>query len=162
MRKFIALIAVTALVMPLSLRGQLKREAGASRANARRSCALQGTWRLEGMLANGKPWPFDSPHLKIVNATHFAVVAQLSDSVRSEADSTKKVPRLGSLTWADAGTYTLDGDDYVEHAEVIAERQAVGTDLHAKCEVIGKLWYDRFTIPGTTVRIEEHYRRISP
>ena len=65
-------------------------EAAESRAGATRSCALQGTWRLEALFANGKPWPFDSPHLKIVNATHFAVVAQHSDSVPSETDSTSK------------------------------------------------------------------------
>jgi len=37
---------------------------------------------------NGKPQPFDKPHLKIMNATHFAVVEQLSDSVLSATDST--------------------------------------------------------------------------
>ena len=56
---------------------------------------------------NGKPQPFGSPHLKIVNATHFAVVEQLSDSVRSETESTKNLARLSSLTWGATGDYSL-------------------------------------------------------
>jgi hypothetical protein len=113
---------------------------------------------------NGKPETFGSPHLKIVNETHFAVVEQLSDSIRSASDSTKYVVRPGSLTLGFAGRYSVDGDDYVEHVEVIAfsPRQLVGHDLHAKCEVKDNVWYHRFTVPGTTTSIEERYRRVLP
>lgn len=129
-----------------------------------RVCAIQGTWRLEDLIVNGQPAPFGSPHLKIVNETHFAVVEELSDSIRSASDSTKNVARPGSLTLGFAGRYSVDGDDYVEHVEVIAfnPSQLVGHDLHAKCEVKDNIWYHRFTVPGTMTRIEERYRRVSP
>lgn len=162
MRKFIALSAVAALLVPGCLRPQLKADNSLRTAGARRSCPLQGTWRLEAVIVNGKPEPFGSPHLKIVNATHFIVVEQMSDSVASQTDSTRNVARPGSLTMGIAGRYSLSSDDYVEHVEAAPVRQWIGLDLHAKCEVIGNLWYHRFPLPGTTVRIEEHYRRISP
>ncbi len=162
MRKFIALIAAVALLTPLSLRGQSKGGVKVFRGGASRRCSLKGTWRLEALFVNGKPEPFGSPHLKIVNATHFIVVEQLSDSVPSETDSTRNVARPGALSLGVAGRYSLIGDDYVEHVEVAPARQWIGLDFHAKCEVVGNLWYHRFTFPGTTRRFEEHYRRISP
>jgi hypothetical protein len=166
MRKFIALSAVASLLAPVALGAQLKADNGSRPAGALGSCPLEGTGRLEEVLMNGKPQPFDKPHLKIMNATHFAVVEQLSDSVPSATDSTRKVARPGSLTRTIAGRYSLNGDDYVEHFEIFPWKQGIGSELHCKCEVIGDLWYHRFTLPGTTqgttLRFEEHYRRISP
>ncbi|HEY0652581.1 MAG TPA: hypothetical protein VGD65_05605 [Chryseosolibacter sp.] len=95
------------------------------------SVPIQGTWRLltGTLIEKGDTTVTDYTAklemIKIINATHFSF---LNHDRNHGKDSTASFAAGG-------GTYTLMGDEYVEHLEFCSDRQWEGHDFTFRVEI---------------------------
>ena len=60
-----------------------------------------------------------------------------------------------------SGTYTLNGDSYVEHIDYFVDPAYVGKDWKAMCRTDKEHWVHSYTQPGTTpAAVVESWRRL--
>lgn len=104
-----------------------------------------GTWELVSGEINGQP--VTGKHVKMISARHFMWVIYDPKTMKTQG--------------AGSGTYTLNGDSYVEHIEffdVPGVQGMIGADAKFTVKVNG----DTLTQEGTagTASVKEMYKRL--
>ena len=139
----------------------------ATHSAATASCNVQGVWRVEKAITNGKTDSTSAVEVKLVTKHHFAWVAQENRRdtlpLKTFRDTTRVYSDAGGY-----GTYTVSGNKYTEHIEVFPNPDYVGKDWPATCQVNGNQWIHSWIGPeykdptGRTRRdtVAEYYRRV--
>lgn len=130
-------------------------------ANAKRdpaTCHVEGVWQLESMKWGGEDQPqAGRTEHKMVGNGRFMWIG--ADKRRDTITLNTRVDTLrAQLVSGGYGTYSLKGDDYVEHAEVLFMPTYQGRDFPAKCKTDGDKWTHTWKFDTTTV--VEVWRRV--
>ena len=123
------LLAVAAL---LTISGAVAATNRNSSGSAPPACRIQGVWRAERVVTNGRVDSTSGAERKIMTKNHFMWVQQESrrdtlplktfrDSVRVNSDA------------GGYGTYTVSGSTVTEHIEVFPIASWIGRDFKATC-----------------------------
>ena len=141
----------------------------ATRDNASGSaaaCKLQGVWRLERVVTNGKADSTSFQQRKIMTKNHFMWVNQQSRRdtlpLKTYRDSVRVFSDNGGY-----GTYKVSGSTLTEHIELFPTPSMVGTDFKATCRTDAKHWvhtwmsdfYNDSTGHSRRDTTAEYYRR---
>jgi hypothetical protein len=103
---------------------------------------LKGVWERVSLKVNGKPEAFAGRQIKLLTARHYSWVKQ--DKKAVEELLAKGTLRDSLAAYHDefgAGTYRVDGDNYIETTEFFGEPQYIGTSLKFKFKLEKGLWY---------------------
>ena len=138
---------------------------GAGPGGAR--CRVHGVWQLASVWTDGKEEIVNGwKSMKLVTDRHWVWI---SEGVRRDTLPFKT--QLDTLRayfiGGGAGTYTLNGDRYVEQIEYFNDPVWIGKPFLATCRVEGDRWYHSYTDPndsttatGPVQHITELWRRI--
>lgn len=115
----------------------------ATHENARGSsppaCRVQGVWRIERVVTNGKADSTSGQERKIMTKNHFMWVQQ-----ESRRDTLPlKTYRDSARVFSDAGgygTYTVSGSTVTEHIELFPTPSWIGRDFKATCRTDSNHW----------------------
>jgi hypothetical protein len=103
------------------------------------ACRVQGVWRLERSVTNGKPDSTSVQQRKIMTKNHFMWVAQESRRdtlpLKTYRDSVRYSRDVGGY-----GTYKVSGSTLTEHIEIFPTLRWVGTDFPATCKTDKDHW----------------------
>ena len=127
------------------------------------SCSVVGTWDLTGLTVDGKAVPLTVQQRKVVTAKHFLWIAQAlrrdTLPLKTHADSLLYFSVSGG-----SGSYTLQGNSYVEHIDMFVDPAWLGKDWKATCRTEKDRWLHSYTTaasgdtPSSSV-IEDWRRR---
>jgi hypothetical protein len=131
-----------------------------SATTVRASCSVVGTWELTGVTVDGKAVTPLGQERKIVTARHYMWLYQ--DARR---DTLPLKTRTDSLMYyrvlGGSGTYTVEGDSYVEHTDFFFDPAFLGKDWKATCRTEKDRWVHSYTRPGATpAAVVEDWRRL--
>ena len=139
----------------------------ADRAPSEAACNVQGVWRTQKVITNGRTDSTSGVEIKMVTKNHFAWVSQESRRdtlpLKTYRDSVRVFSNGGGY-----GTYTLSGDNLTEHIELFPDPSYIGKDWPAKCRVNGNQWIHSWVSPeykdstGASRRdtVAEYYQRV--
>ena len=130
---------------------------------AHASCSVVGTWELTGVTVDGKAQPATGQQRKIVTGRHFMWLWQADRRdtlpLKTRADSLLVYRVAGG-----SGTYTLDGDSYVEHIDYFVDPAYLGKDWKATCRTENDHWVHSYTQAGAAgakpSAVVEDWRRL--
>ena len=141
----------------------------ATRGNARASvkdCEVQGVWRRQKVVVNGKTNSTSGEEVKLMTKKHFMWVSQEARRdtlpLKTYRDSVRAFSNGGGY-----GTYTVNGSNLTEHIEMFPDPTYTGKDWPATCRVVGGQWIHSWISPvykdstGRSRRdtVAEYYRR---
>ena len=123
------------------------------------TCQVQGVWELQSMNWGGTQEPMTGTReRKMLTKNHFMFInadaKRDTITLRTAADSLRAQQVIGGF-----GTYTVKGNNYIEHVELFFAPSWEGRDVPAKCETAGDSWTHTWKYDTTTV--VEVWRRIS-
>lgn len=126
--------------------------AGFRLAPAHAGCPLRGVWQIASLTIDGKetptPWPNQR---KLLTQRYFMWMGHQAHRdtlpLKTRADTLWMYSISGG-----GGTYTTNGNTYVEHIDMENDPSWLGTSFKATCRVEGNLWYHGFTIPNDTTK----------
>jgi hypothetical protein len=130
------------------------------------ACRLQGVWRLERVVTNGKPDSTSVQERKIMTRNHFMWVAQQSRRdtlpLRTYRDTVAAMYDAGGY-----GTYKVSGSTLTEHIELFPTASWIGRDFKATCRTDANHWvhtwmsdfYNDSTGHSRRDTTAEYYRR---
>lgn len=123
------------------------------------ACNVEGVWQLVSANWGGRDQPMTGTReRKIVSRGHWmwlsADAKRDTLPLRTAADSLRYEQVTGG-----AGTYTLSGNTYTEHLDMLFLPTWEGRDVPAKCETTGNTWIHTWHFDDTTA-VVEHWRRI--
>jgi len=158
------LLAAAAIIV-LAISGAV---AASNEGSAAPACRVQGVWRAERVVTNGKVDSTSGQERKIMTKNHFMWVQQESRRdtlpLKTLRDSVRALSDAGGY-----GTYTVSGSTVTEHIEVFPLPSWIGRDFKATCSTPDNnhwlhTWYSDFyndssghSRRDTTV---EHYVRV--
>lgn len=131
------------------------------------NCNVQGVWRTQKVVTNGKTDSTSVVEVKLVTKNHFAWVAQENRRdtlpLKTLRDTARVLNDAGGY-----GTYRVNGNQYVERIEVFPDPSWLGKEWPATCQVSGNQWIHSWIGPeykdstGATRRdtVAEYYRRV--
>jgi hypothetical protein len=127
------------------------------------NCSVVGTWELTRVTVDGKPQTASGQQRKIVTSRHFMWIWQAN-----RRDTLPLKTRADSLLYyrvgGGSGTYTLEGDSYVEHVDYFLDPAFLGKDWPAKCRNEKDRWVHSYTQPGAAgakpAAVVEDWRRL--
>ncbi|HET9637016.1 MAG TPA: hypothetical protein VFP26_13900 [Gemmatimonadaceae bacterium] len=134
---------------------------------AEASCNVQGVWRTEKVVTNGRVDSTSAVEIKIATKNHFAWVSQENRRdtlpLKTFRDSVRVYSDGGGY-----GTYRVSGNQYVERIELFPNPDYVGKEWPATCQTTGNSWIHSWISPeykdstGRTRRdtVAEYYRRV--
>ena len=134
---------------------------------AKADCNVQGVWRAEKVVTNGKADSTSGVEIKVQTKNHFAWVSQENRRdtlpLKTFRDSVRVYSDGGGY-----GTYRVSGNQYVEHIEVFPDPGYIGKEWPATCQTTGNQWIHTWIGPeykdstGRTRRdtVSEYYRRV--
>jgi hypothetical protein len=141
----------------------------ATRGNARASvkdCEVQGVWRQQKVVVNGKTDSTSGQEIKLMTKKHFMWVSQEARRdtlpLKTYRDSVRAFNNAGGY-----GTYTVNGSNLTEHIEMFPDPTYKGKDWPATCRMEGGQWIHSWISPvykdstGRSRRdtVAEYYRR---
>ena len=141
----------------------------ATRGNARPSaanCEIQGVWRRQRIVVNGKSDSTGGEEIKLMTKRHFMWVSQEARRdtlpLKTYRDSVRAFTNGGGY-----GTYTVDGSNLTEHIELFPDPTYAGKDWPATCRIVRGQWIHSWISPvykdstGRSRRdtVAEYYRR---
>jgi hypothetical protein len=122
-------LLVAGAVTLLTISGAVAATNGGSAAPA---CRVQGVWRAERVVTNGKADSTSGQERKIMTKNHFMWVQQESRRdtlpLKTLRDSVRVLTDAGGY-----GTYTVSGSTVTEHIEVFPIPSWIGRDFKATC-----------------------------
>lgn len=157
-RHGILAFAVGMLLLPGSVYAQKVTPQGANAKRDPATCHVEGVWQLESMNWGGQDQSQAgrSEH-KMVGNGHFMWIGE--EKRRDTIALNTRVDSIrAQLVTGGYGTYSLKGDEYIEHAEVLFLPAYEGHDFPAKCKTEGDKWTHTWKFDTTTV--VEVWRRV--
>jgi hypothetical protein len=142
----------------------------ATRDNASGSasaCRLQGVWRLERAVTNGKADSSTFQQRKIMTKNHFMWVGQENRRdtlpLKTYRDSARVFSDNGGY-----GSYKVSGSTLTEHIELFPNHTWIGRDFKATCKTDANHWvhtwmsdfYNDSTGHSRRDTTAEYYRRV--
>ena len=110
-------------------------------------CAVRGVWQLVSVTNNGKDQPLNGvQETKIVTDRHWMWVAQAARRDTLPMKTLADTLRRNSIGGG-AGTYTTNGNSYIENIEIFVDPSFVGKPWKATCRIEGNKWYHSFPFP---------------
>jgi hypothetical protein len=152
-------VLVTTLVTVAATRDDASGSAAA--------CRLQGVWRLERAVRNGKADSTSFQQRKIMTKNHFMWVAQENRRdtlpLKTYRDSARVFSDNGGF-----GTYKVSGSTLTEHIELFPMATWIGRDFKATCKTDANHWvhtymsdfYNDSTGHSRRDTTAEYYRRV--
>lgn len=131
------------------------------------SCNVEGVWRAQKVVTNGRADSTSGVEVKVMTKKHFAWVSQENRRdtlpLRTFRDSVRAFSDGGGF-----GTYTVSGNNVIEHIELFPDPTYIGKDWPSKCQVTGNQWIHSWIGPeykdstGRSRRdtVAEYYRRV--
>jgi hypothetical protein len=157
------LIGVTLVL----LGGGFAATRGSPRGVAAAACNVQGVWRIQKVVSNGKTDSTSATQIKIETKNHFAWVGQENRRdtlpLKTYRDSARVYNDGGGY-----GTYTVSGSNYTEHIEIFGDPSYLGKDWPATCHTTANQWVHTWISPeyqdstGRSRRdtVAEYYQRV--
>lgn len=165
-RHGLLVFAVGTLLLAGSLQAQKVTPAGSSARETRpasakggpATCHVEGVWQLESMNWGGQDQPqTGSSEHKMLSHGHWMWIGEEKHrdtiALHTLADTLRAQRVTGGY-----GTYSLKGDQYTEHVEVLFLPTFEGRDVPAKCHTEGDKWTHTWKFDTTTV--VEIWRRV--
>ena len=131
------------------------------------ACQVQGVWRLERLVANGKDQPSNYQQRKIMTKNHFMWVNQEARRdtlpIKTLRDTARVFNDAGGY-----GSYTVSGSTLTEHIELFPTPSWIGRDWKASCQTDRNHWthhwisdqYKDSTGVNRRDTVDEHYVRV--
>ena len=135
-------------------------------APASANCDVQGVWRRQRVVVNGKSDSTSGEEVKLMTKSHFMWVSQEArrDTLPLETyrDTVRAFTNSGGY-----GTYAVNGSDLTERIELFPDLYAP-KDWPATCRVVNGQWIHSYITPDyrdSTGRVRrdtvaEYYRRV--
>jgi hypothetical protein len=112
-----------------------------------KSCAVRGVWELVSVTNNGKDQPLEGfKEMKIVTARHWMWLGEAPRRDTLPMHTLADTLRRNSIGGG-AGTYTVNGDKYVENIEYFSDPTFLGKPWKATCRIEGNRWYHSWPFP---------------
>lgn len=127
-------------VILLGVSGSLAATHESPGGSSQASCRVQGVWKLERMVTNGKADSTSIQHRKIMTKRHFMWTSQESRRdtlpLRTYRDSVRYFSDNGGF-----GTYRVSGSTLTERIEIFPLPIWIGRDFRATCRTTAKEWF---------------------
>ena len=110
---------------------------------AQAACRVQGVWKLEKVVTNGKTDSTSTQQRKIMTRRHFMFAGQESRRdtlpLRTYRDTVRYSSDYGGF-----GTYRVSGSTLTEHIEIFPTPTWIGRDFRATCRTTANQWFHSF------------------
>lgn len=137
------------------------------RAPPEAACNVQGVWRAQKVVTNGRTDSTSGVEIKVMTKNHFVWVSQENRRDTLPLKTYRDTVRVFS-DGGGYGTYSVSGDNLTEHIELFPNPTYIGKDWPAKCQVSGNQWIHSWISPeyqdsvGRSMHdtVVEYYRRV--
>lgn len=130
-------------VILLGISGSLAATHEDAGGSAQGPCRVQGVWKLERIVTNGKADSTSTEQRKIMTKRHFMFAGQESRRdtlpLRTYRDSVRVFSDYGGF-----GTYKVSGSNLTEHIEIFPTPAWRGRDFRATCRTTANQWNHGF------------------
>lgn len=130
-------------VILLGTSGSLAATRENADGSAQAACRVQGVWKLERVVTNGKTDSTSTQQRKIMTKRHFMFAGQESRRdtlpLKTYRDSVRYFSDYGGF-----GTYKVSGSNLTETIEIFPDPTWKGRDFRATCRTTANQWFHGF------------------